>query len=78
MKKVDKRWWGLVVVTLALGACGGDDSSGNSSASTESAPTTPTEAPSDAPRRIVSLSPSHTEMLFAIGAGDQVVAVDSL
>ena len=28
--------------------------------------------------RIVSLSPTHTEMLFAIGAGDQVVAVDSL
>jgi iron complex transport system substrate-binding protein len=28
------------------------------------------------PRRIVSLSPSATEMLFAIGAGKQVVAVD--
>jgi iron complex transport system substrate-binding protein len=28
------------------------------------------------PLRIVSLSPTHTEMLFAIGAGDQVVAVD--
>ena len=30
----------------------------------------------DVPMRIVSLSPSATEMLFAIGAGDQVVAVD--
>jgi iron complex transport system substrate-binding protein len=29
-----------------------------------------------APQRIVSLSPTATEMLFAIGAGDQVVAVD--
>ncbi|ANS79540.1 Vitamin B12 ABC transporter, B12-binding component BtuF [Serinicoccus hydrothermalis] len=29
------------------------------------------------PQRIVSLSPSATEILFAIGAGDQVVAVDS-
>ena len=29
------------------------------------------------PERIVSLSASSTEMLFAIGAGDQVVAVDS-
>jgi iron complex transport system substrate-binding protein len=29
-----------------------------------------------APERIVSLSPSLTEMLFAIGAGEQVVAVD--
>jgi iron complex transport system substrate-binding protein len=28
--------------------------------------------------RIVSLSPTATEMLYAIGAGDQVVAVDSL
>ena len=30
----------------------------------------------DAPQRIVSLSPSATETLFAIGAGDQVIAVD--
>ncbi|WP_028646885.1 ABC transporter substrate-binding protein [Nocardiopsis sp. CNT312] len=29
-----------------------------------------------APERIVSLSPSHTEMLFAIGAGDLVEAAD--
>ena len=28
--------------------------------------------------RIVSLSPTHTEMLFALDAGDQIVAVDSL
>ena len=30
------------------------------------------------PRRIVSLSPTSTESLFAVGAGSQVVAVDSL
>ncbi|GAA1091187.1 ABC transporter substrate-binding protein [Tsukamurella spumae] len=29
-----------------------------------------------APRRIVSLAPTHTETLFALGAGEQVVAVD--
>lgn len=29
------------------------------------------------PTKIVSLSPTSTEMLFAIGAGDQVVAVDN-
>jgi ABC-type Mn2+/Zn2+ transport system ATPase subunit len=29
-----------------------------------------------APRRIVSLNPTSTEVLFAIGAGDQVVAVE--
>ncbi len=28
------------------------------------------------PERIVSLSPTHTEILFAIGADDQVIAVD--
>jgi iron complex transport system substrate-binding protein len=33
-------------------------------------------APSAAPKRIVSLSPTATESLFAIGAGSQVVAVD--
>lgn len=30
----------------------------------------------DEPQRIVSLSPTTTEMLFAVGAGDHVVAVD--
>jgi len=30
-----------------------------------------------APQRIVSLSPSATEILFAVGAGDQVTAVDA-
>ncbi|GGM37109.1 ABC transporter substrate-binding protein [Longimycelium tulufanense] len=30
------------------------------------------------PERVVSLSPTATEMLFAVGAGKQVVAVDSL
>ena len=28
------------------------------------------------PQRIVSLSPAATEILFAVGAGDKVVAVD--
>ena len=35
-----------------------------------------TSAPADVPERIVSLAPTHTETLFAIGAGEQVVAVD--
>lgn len=30
------------------------------------------------PERIVSISPTSTEVLYAVGAGDQVVAVDSL
>jgi iron complex transport system substrate-binding protein len=36
----------------------------------------PSSAPNGYPQKIVSLSPSATEMLFAIGAGPQVVAVD--
>jgi iron complex transport system substrate-binding protein len=50
---------------LALGACGTDDSPPASS---------PTS--SQRPSKIVSLSPTATEMLFAIGAGAQVIAVD--
>ncbi|MDQ3176769.1 MAG: ABC transporter substrate-binding protein [Actinomycetota bacterium] len=50
-------------------------------ASTTGAPSTtaaPSTVPEDVPQRIVSLSPTHTEILFAVGADDQVVAVDSL
>lgn len=47
---------------------------------TEPAATSPSEtaapATPDAELRIVSLSPSATEMIFAIGAGDLIVAVD--
>ena len=39
-------------------------------------PTSPPSAP-QVPRRIISLIPAVTEMLFAIGAGPQVVAVSS-
>ena len=35
-----------------------------------------TSTPAGGHTRIVSLSPTATEMLFAIGAGDQVIAVD--
>lgn len=41
------------------------------------APRAQDKAPAAAPRRIVSLVPAITEMLFAIGAGPQVVAVSS-
>ena len=54
-----------LAATLVLAACG-------SSAST---PDTTVPAVT---HRIVSLSPTATEMLYAIGAGGQVVAVDSL
>ena len=58
----------IVASVFILGACGG---SGSESA--DSAP-----ASSETTLKIVSLSPTATEMLYAIGAGNQVVAVDSL
>ena len=60
------------VALLALAACGDDDDDGESAAQG----TTTTAAAEGLPERIVSLSPTATEMLFAIDAGDQVVAVD--
>ena len=60
------------LAALALAACGDDDDDGGAADGT-----TTTEATEEAPpSRIVSLAPTPTEMLFAIGAGDQVVAVD--
>ena len=75
----------LVSLLLALTACGGS-SSGNSAAGTKSSagawPVTVTgdngKLTLDAqPEKIVSMSASSTEMLFAIDAGKQVTAVDS-
>ena len=67
----------LLALLLALAACGGDDTETTADApdvgDVEEADETP-EA--DRPERIVSLSPTATEMLFAIGAGDQVEAAD--
>lgn len=61
----------LALALLAAGACGSDDPATGADA----APTS-TTAPADVPQRIVSLSASLTELLYAVGAGDQVVAVD--
>ena len=59
-----------LLLLAPLAACGdGDDDR----AADE---TTTTEAGPAGPERIVSLSPTATETLFAIGAGEQVVAVD--
>lgn len=79
------RLTGLLVglSALVIAACGGSSATETTSApaTTAAAVTTTTQpdaAPeSTVPTRIISLSPTHTEMLFAIGAGDQVIAVDS-
>ena len=56
----------FIALTSLLAACGDDKTESSVSVETE------------APQRIVSLSPTHTEILYAIGAGDQVIAVDSM
>jgi iron complex transport system substrate-binding protein len=72
---------GIAAVLLLLASCG-------ETAAPQSAPSHPPSASTSfpvtidgvtivkQPERIVSLSPTATEMLFAIGAGDQVEAVD--
>ena len=76
---------GLALVTAA---CGSDDASSSdsldASSDTSVAEATAPEAPTTADgvdaggdvERVVSLSPTHTEMMFAIGAGDLLVAVE--
>jgi len=62
----------VLALALIASACSSDSTSvsitGEAEANTESA---------DVPARILSLNPTGTEMLFAVGAGDQVIAVDS-
>jgi iron complex transport system substrate-binding protein len=62
----------LAAAALAAGC-------GQGSAATGAGPSSAAASPPPVrhPTRIVSLSPTATEMLFAIGAGRQVVAVDS-
>lgn len=73
----------LAVAAVALGACGGGNGQSAATAAAESGfPRTVAAANgrvrvSREPQRIVSLSPSATEDLYAAGAGGQVVAVDS-
>lgn len=58
-----------LAVALLAGACGGDDPidvTGDDEMTVDSVQ----------PERIVSINPTGTEMLYAVGAGDLVVAVD--
>ena len=81
---------GVVGLSMLLAACG--DSAVDDPVAEPAPETTapapaddpvpePTEVPADepadgVPQAIISLSPTATEMLYAIGAGDQVLAVD--
>ena len=78
----------LTALLITAAACGDDSTVGSSDTTTGAADTTIAAAPDttaaapdttlagDVPTAIVSLSPTATEMLFAIGAGDQIIAVD--
>ncbi len=66
-----KRSLALATAAAALlVACGGDGDDADASAGGDDG------AAADVPEAIVSLSPTATEILYAVGAGDQVVAVD--
>jgi iron complex transport system substrate-binding protein len=82
-----KRMFGAIAglsLVVFVAACGDDDdpSAATEASNTTAAPATAaaqaTTLPSadEPPSKIISLSPTATEMLYAVGAGDQVLAVD--
>ncbi|MFG1944820.1 ABC transporter substrate-binding protein [Nonomuraea sp. NPDC048826] len=92
MRPVRKALAGALLGTLALSACGQPGTTAAPTPAASSATSSATQADAafpvtveaangpvtiaKRPERIVSLSATHTETLFAIGAGPQVIAVD--
>lgn len=70
---VNRGWFNFLILSLCCFYCW---SVGAQTERTEKPPISSANHLSY-PQRIISLSPHLTEMLFAIGAGDQVVGVDS-
>lgn len=78
---------GLFLLVSTIAACGGADQPGTQPPANEQAASTTAAAAfpvtvggltiESEPQRIVSMSATATEMLFAIGAGDKVIAVDN-
>ena len=74
----------FICAAMVFVACGGSENSSETTISETETTIAEATYPVTAggvtlqaqPMKIVSLSPTHTEMLYAIGAGDQVVAVD--
>ena len=73
-----KRLTSLLLALVLIGAaCGDDAPAGPTTTADTGFPVVVRGTTIDAsPDRIVSASPTHTEILFALGAGDRVVAVD--
>jgi iron complex transport system substrate-binding protein len=84
MTRAPRTLLALAAALTMLVGCGDDDEPSSSEGSETPAATEEATFPATvgdvtvdaAPERIVSLSPSATESLFAIGAGEQVEAVD--
>jgi iron complex transport system substrate-binding protein len=78
---MSRRLWPLVIFAVLVG-CGDAGSVGDTTTVPEAAPATeyPVEVAGVTvparPQRILSGSAAHTEILFAMGAGSQVAAVD--
>jgi ABC-type Fe3+-hydroxamate transport system, periplasmic component len=67
----------IVTITLATAGCAASSTDPEPTGTQAGYPVTVGDVTLDRqPQRIVSLSPTLTEILFAIGAGPQVVAVD--
>src|SRR5690606_37026378 len=67
----------LATLALATAGCGGSPNDPQPTGTQDGYPSTLGDVTlASQPQRIVSLSPTLTEMLFAIDAGPQVVAVD--
>jgi iron complex transport system substrate-binding protein len=85
-----KRMFGAIAglsLVVFVAACGDDDDDPSAATNTVAVATTAAPATAAAqattlpsadepPSKIISLSPTATEMLYAVGAGDQVLAVD--
>ena len=70
----------ITTAALLVGGCASEDATDATPAPSASAASYPVTVGNltlaQRPERIISLSPTPTEMLFAIGAGQQVIAVD--
>ena len=75
----------LLALSLTVSACASASSTSSATGASSVAPAFPMTIQAangpvtleTAPTKIVSISPTATEMLFAVGAGEQVVATDS-